>query len=124
MDFNREWFKAQWLKVEPKQSTLFLSMQISFSIMEEDMHAIGELDGEATLAWQTCVDKSFFKETFFFKQSFNSCEIKSIFFFKETFSFKVKSSLEDKFSFSSKYHYNHFYFSKSCFHLGQDQVGI
>ena len=43
---------AQWFKVEPKQSILFFSKQKSFSIMEEEVHAIGMLDDEATLAWQ------------------------------------------------------------------------
>ena len=44
---------AHWLKVEPKQSTLFLSIDISFSMLEEVEHAIGEIECEATLAWQT-----------------------------------------------------------------------
>ena len=32
--------------------------------MKEEAYAIGELECEATLAWQTCESKSFFKETF------------------------------------------------------------
>ena len=44
---------AHWLKVEPKQSTLFLSIDISFSVMKEEVHAIDTLGGEAILAWQT-----------------------------------------------------------------------
>ena len=62
---KRECFKAQWLKVEPKQSTLFLSIQISFLIMKEEVHAIGEVECEVTLAWQTCESISFCKEIFF-----------------------------------------------------------
>ena len=70
IDSKREWFKAQWLKVEPKQSTLFFKLFISFSIIEE-MHAIGKLDGEATLAWQTCVSKLFFKDLFYLSKLLN-----------------------------------------------------
>ena len=36
MDSNLVWYMAHWLKVEPKQSTLFFKTQISFSILEED----------------------------------------------------------------------------------------
>ena len=53
IDSKRVWSLAHWLKVEPKQSTFFLSIDISFSIIKE-VHAVGELDEEATLAWQTC----------------------------------------------------------------------
>ena len=115
---------AQWLKVEPKQSTLFLSIQISFSIMEEEVHAIGELECEATLAWQTRESKSFFKETFSFDIKSKSFEIEIILFFNESFSFKTKTSFKDRTSFSSKHFHNHFYFSKSHFLLWQVQVGI
>ena len=94
MDSKRVWFMAQWLKVEPKQSTLFFNKHISFSIMEEEVHAIGELD-EATLAWQTWESILFFKTIFFL-------EIKAILFFKVSFSFKVKLSFEDKISFFFK----------------------
>ena len=55
MDSKREWFMAHWLKVEPKQSTLFFKTIISFSIVEDKVeHAIGvqEIE-EATLAWHT-----------------------------------------------------------------------
>jgi len=39
---------AHWLKVEPKQSTLFFNIQISFLILEDKVeYAIGILDGEA-----------------------------------------------------------------------------
>jgi len=41
---------AHWLKVEPKQSTLFFNKQISFLIIEEEVeHAMGMLEGEAIL---------------------------------------------------------------------------
>ena len=47
-------FHEHWLKVEPKQSTLFFKAHISFSIIEEEVvHAIDTLGGEAILAWQT-----------------------------------------------------------------------
>ena len=43
-----------WLKIETKQSTLFFKAHMSFSIIEEEVeHAIGILDGEAIVAWQT-----------------------------------------------------------------------
>jgi len=62
------WFKEHWLKVEPKQSTLFFNKNISFSIIEEEVvHVIDMLDDEATLAWKICEDKSFFKDLFSFK---------------------------------------------------------
>ena len=48
---------AHYLKVEPKQSTLFFNKQISLSILEEEVHAIGELECEATLAWQMIANK-------------------------------------------------------------------
>ena len=41
------WFMAHWLKVEPKQSTLFFKIFISFAITEEEVHAIGTLGGKA-----------------------------------------------------------------------------
>ena len=45
--------KYIWLKVEPKQSTLFFKTFISFSIVEDKVeHAKDVLDEEATLAWQ------------------------------------------------------------------------
>ena len=51
MDSNRVWFMAHWLKVEPKQLTLFFKMDISFSIMEEEVvHAMEILECEAKLA--------------------------------------------------------------------------
>ena len=91
---------AHWLIVEPKQSTFSLSMDISLLILEEEeVHAIGVLEGEATLAWQTCALILFCKISFFFKHAFNSFEMEIILFFKSTFSFKAKSILEDKFSF-------------------------
>ena len=65
---------AHWLKVEPKQSTLFLSIQISFSIIEEVVHAIGMLDDEVILAWQTYESISFFKEIFFLETKSKSFE--------------------------------------------------
>ena len=70
---------THWLKVEPKQSTLFFNTQISFLILEYKVeHAIETLDGEAMLAWQTCEFKSFFRVLF---------------------SLKIKSSFEHKFLF-------------------------
>ena len=73
-DSKRVWFMAQWLKVEPKQSTLFFKTFISFSILEDKVeHAIGVLDEEATLAWQTLESKSFFKDLFLFKTKNKSC---------------------------------------------------
>ena len=50
----------------PKQSTLFFKKFVSFSMLEEEVHAIDMLEGEVTLAWQTCEDKSFFKDLFLF----------------------------------------------------------
>ena len=38
---------AQWLKVEPKQSTLFLSIDISFSILEEVEHTMCDMHERA-----------------------------------------------------------------------------
>ena len=90
-------------------NTLFLSIDISFSIKEEEVHAIGELEGEATLAWQTCVSMLIFNFLFSFRQTSKSFEIKSILFFKESFSFTTKSSFEDKISFYFKTISNHFY---------------
>ena len=78
MDSKRVWFIAQWLKVKPKQSTLFLSIQILFSIIEEVVHAIGMLDDEAILEWQTCKSISFFKEMFFLETKSNSFEIEAV----------------------------------------------
>ena len=70
---------AQWLKVEPKHSTLFLSIDISFLIIEE-VHAMDTLDGEAKLAWQTWESKSFFKDMFFLETKSKSFEIEAILF--------------------------------------------
>ena len=107
---------AHWLKVEPKQSTLFFNKQISFSTIEEELkHAIGMLEGEAILAWQICVSKSFFKEIFLFKTISNSFEIEAIFIFKESFSFTTKSSFEDKISFFFKTSLQSFLFFKILF---------
>ena len=48
-DSKRVWFMAHWLKVEPKQSTLFFKTHISFATIEEEVeHAIDTLEGEAT----------------------------------------------------------------------------
>ena len=63
--------------------------------IEEEGHAIGELESEATLAWQTWESISIFKFLFSFRQTSKSFEIKSILFFKESFSFTTKSSYED-----------------------------
>ena len=46
MDSNRVWFMAHWLKVEPKQSTLFFNIIILFSTLEEVEHAIETPDDE------------------------------------------------------------------------------
>jgi len=78
---------AQWLKVEPKQSTLFFNIIKSFSTLEEVEHVIDILDGEGIVAWQTCETKLFFKDLFSFEISSNSFEIKAILFFKELFFF-------------------------------------
>ena len=91
-----------------------LLKHISLSILEEEVHAIGEL-GEATLAWQTCESISFFKDTFFFKTISNSLEIEAIFIFKESFSFKTKSIFKDKFSFFFKISLQSFLFFKILF---------
>ena len=48
--------------------------QISLLILEEEVHAKGEL-GEGTLAWQTCASISFFKTIFFLETKSNSFEI-------------------------------------------------
>ena len=102
MDSKRVWFMAQWLKVEPKQSTFFFNKFISFLILEDKVeHAISKL-GEATLAWQTCASILFCKTIFLFKQTSKSFQIEIILFFRATFSFKTKSTLEDKFSFFFK----------------------
>ena len=54
--------------------------------MEEEVeHAIGELECEATLAWQICEFKSFFKEMLFLETKSNSFEIEIILFFKDSF---------------------------------------
>ena len=58
---------AHWLKVEPKQSIFFFSIDISLLIKEDVEHEIGEL-WEGILAWQTCVSILFCKNSFFFKQ--------------------------------------------------------
>ena len=74
---------AHWLKVEPKQSTLFFNTHISFLILEDKVeHAIETLDGEAILAWQTCDDQSFFKDLFSFETKSSSFEIEAIYFSK------------------------------------------
>ena len=73
---------AQWLKVQPKQSTLFLSIDISFSIIEEEVHAIDTLDGEVIIALQTCESKLFFKDLFSFETKSKFFEIKAILFFQ------------------------------------------
>ena len=89
---------AHWLIVEPKQSIFFFKTFISLLIKEEVEHAIGEVC-DTTLAWQTCALILLCKTSFFFKQTFNSFEIKIILFFKESFSFKTKTSFEDRASF-------------------------
>ena len=48
--FNCVWFMAHWLKVEPKQSTLFFNTQISFLTLEEDEHAIETHEGKGIVA--------------------------------------------------------------------------
>ena len=69
---------AQWLKVEPKQSTLFFKIFMSFSMLEDKVeHAIGVQEEEAILAWQTRESKSFFKDSFFFKIRSSSLVIES-----------------------------------------------
>ena len=84
---------AHWLKMEPKQSTLFFKTHISFLIIEEKVeHAIETLDGEAILAWQTCESILIFKDSFFFKQISKSFEIESILFYQRNilFYYKIK----------------------------------
>ena len=88
---------THWLKVEPKQSTLFFKAHISFLIFEEEVeHAIGTLEDEE---WQTCEDKSFFKDLFSLEIKSKLLDFKAILFFKVSFSFKAMSSFEDKISF-------------------------
>ena len=116
MDSNRVWFIVHWLKVEPKQSTLFFSIVISFSIIEEEVeHAIGTLDGKA---WQTCEFKSFFKDFFLLEIKSNSFEIEAILFFKDWFSFTTKSGFEDRTSFFFKTSSQLFLLLRFYFHLG------
>jgi len=106
---------AHWLKVEPKQSTLFFNIHISFSIIEEEVeHAMGMLDDEA---WKTCESKSFFKVLLSFKTKSNYFEIETILFFKELFYFKTKSSFEDKISFFFKTSSQSFLFFKILFSI-------
>ena len=114
---------AQWLKVEPKQSTLFFKTFISFSMLEDKVeHAIGVQEVEATLAWQTSI--SFCKDLFLIKTKSNSFEIESILFFKVRFSLKTQSNLEDKTSLCSTTSSQSFFFSKLQFLLKQFQVEI
>ena len=117
---------THWLKMEPKQSSLFFKAYMSLSIIEQEVeHVIGTLDGEAIVAWQTCESKSFSKEVFSFEIISNSFEIEAFFFSSNNCSLlKQNQVLKIKPHFSSKHHYNHLYFSKFCFHLGQGQVGI
>ena len=122
-DSKRVWLTTHWLKVEPKQSIFFFSIDISFLIKEEVEHAIGEL-GEAILAWQTCESILFFKDSFFFKQTSKSFEMEAIFIFKESFSFKTKSSFEDKISFFFKTSLQSFLFFKISFSFRASQVWI
>ena len=83
---KREWFNVHWLKVEPKQSTLFFKTFISFSIVEDKVeHAIGVQEVEATLAWHTWESISIFKDSFFFKTKSNSFVIESILFSKQDY---------------------------------------
>ena len=44
---------AHWLKVEPKQSTLFFKTQMSFSIEEDVVHVIDTHEDEVIVVWQT-----------------------------------------------------------------------
>ena len=70
---------AHWLKVEPKQSIFFFNKFISFSIIEDKVeHAIDVLEDESTLAWQSCVSKSFFKEMFSLDIKSKSFELEAI----------------------------------------------
>ena len=92
MDSNRVWFMAPWhigSKWSPSKSTLFFNINISFSIIVEEVeHAICTLEGEA---WQTCEFKSFFKNLFSLEIKSNSFEIEIILFFKDPFFYnKIK----------------------------------
>ena len=45
---------AHWLKVEPKQSTLFFNIHILLSTFKEDVeHVIETFNNEDVVAWQT-----------------------------------------------------------------------
>ena len=102
------------VKVEPKQLTLFFKIFILFLILEDKVeHAIGKLECEAVLAWQTCESILFFKEIFFLETKSNSFEIEIIYFSKIHFLLQQNQVLKIELHFSSKQFHNHFYFSKN-----------
>ena len=111
------WFMTHWLKVEPKQSTLFFKIHISFSIEEDVEQATKFLSlGDVSIeAWQEWEAKSFFKESFSFKMQSNSLEIKQFYFSRNHSLLKQNLVLKIKPHFFFKASLQSFLFFKILF---------